>query len=491
MQTEILIVEDEGLIALDMQKRLEQAGYAVRPVVDNADDALRSVGECRPALVMMDIRLHGSVDGIEAADQIRRRFHVPVMFVTAQVDHETLDRARIAEPFGYVTKPFHGVNFRAQIEMALWKHKMEQKLRISEAWLATTFQNVADALIATDSEGNIVLINQPAALLTGWAQQCAKGQSLVNVFRALDEKTGAPVVPPTSDNRDSPVCVGQRTCKLAKRDGGDPVIVEAEISVNYDEGEISGVIVFFRDITERRKAELQSRQLQKMDALALMATGLGRELAESQARMDTSLRVLIEESERPTPRLLWDAYERSAHQQSVVQQLMTLGRSNSGETELLELNSVLSGLKAKMQRILGIHRSLTLNLAEGIPQIHANLAYLRENLLRLIADVREATAEGAVVEVSIGATRLGDGRNGAQVVIRDNRKVMQSSSKERFFDPYYQSRPGKQNPGFSLALVYQFAALSGGTIDVESAPGEGSAYFLSFPAADQCNAAAA
>jgi len=147
MQTEILIVEDEGLIALDMQKRLEQAGYAVRPVVDNADDALRSVGECRPALVMMDIRLHGSVDGIEAADQIRRRFHVPVMFVTAQVDHETLDRARIAEPFGYVTKPFHGVNFRAQIEMALWKHKMEQKLRISEAWLATTFQNVADALI--------------------------------------------------------------------------------------------------------------------------------------------------------------------------------------------------------------------------------------------------------------------------------------------------------------------------------------------------------
>jgi len=145
--TSILIVEDEGLIALDLKKKLEQAGYTVPAIADNAAAALLNVESLEPSLVLMDIRLRGPQDGIDTADQIRRRFHVPVIFVTAHADRETLDRARVTEPFGYIVKPFHSVDFRAQIEMALWKHKMEQKLRASEAWLATIFRNVADALI--------------------------------------------------------------------------------------------------------------------------------------------------------------------------------------------------------------------------------------------------------------------------------------------------------------------------------------------------------
>lgn len=485
MNSEILIVEDEGLIALDLKKKLEQAGYTVSAIVDNAEDALRSARDLRPALVLMDIRLNGPVDGIEAADQIRRELHLPIMFVTAHADSETLDRARIAEPFGFIVKPFHNINFRAQIEMGLWKHKMEQKLRVSEAWLAATFRNVGDALIATDAAGNVALMNLPAARLTGWGQEEAIGQPLMQVFRAVDETTGVPAVPPMHRIREGLATIGQRACKLTGRDGGG-TIVEAEISANCDAGETFGVIVAFRDITERRKAEKQARQLQKMDALTLMATGLGRELADSQQKMDASLRVLIEESDRPAPRLLWDVYERSAHQQSVVQQLLTLGNSNGGEPSLLDLNDILSGLEPKMQKVLGIHRSLNLRLEPGVPRILANPAYLRENLLRLISDARQATAEGAVIDVSTSTVRSAPGKYSAQVVVRDNRKVLQSSAKERFFDPYYQSRPGKRNPGFSLALVYQFAAVSGGSIDVEVLPGEGSAYFLSLPAADPC-----
>ncbi len=480
MNAEILIVEDEGLIALDLKRKLERAGYTVPAIVDNAEDALRAVRDLRPALVLMDIRLNGSVDGIEAADEIRRQFHLPVMFVTAHADRATLDRARIAEPFGFIVKPFHSVDFCAQIEMALWKHQMEQKLRVSEAWLAATFRNVGDALIATDSDGNVALMNLPAVRLTGWGQAEAVGRPLRHVFRAVDEITGVTAVPPVNEIGEG---IGQRACILTNRNGGS-VIVEAEISANIDAGETFGVIVAFRDITLRRKMESQARQLQKMDALTLMATGLGRELAESQQKMDNSLRVLIEESERPAPRLLWDVYERSAHQQSVVQQLLTLGNSNGGEPSLLNLNDVLSALEPKMHKVLGIHRSLRLRLQPGVPMILANPPYLRENLLRLISDARQATAEGATIEVSTAMVKAAPGKYNAQVVVRDNRKVLPSSAKERTFDPYYQSRPGKRNPGFSLALVYQFAALSGGSIDVEVSPGEGSAYFLTFPGAD-------
>jgi DNA-binding response OmpR family regulator len=129
MTIKIIVVEDEGLIALDLKLRLEQAGYTVAAIADNAADALESVERLQPSLVLMDIRLRGSQDGIETADQIRRRFHVPVIFVTALADREILDRAKITEPCGYIVKPFHSVDFRAQIEMALWKHQMKEKRR--------------------------------------------------------------------------------------------------------------------------------------------------------------------------------------------------------------------------------------------------------------------------------------------------------------------------------------------------------------------------
>jgi two-component system cell cycle sensor histidine kinase/response regulator CckA len=142
MITEILIVEDEGLIALDLKRRLELAGYTVPAVVDNAVDALASVGRLRPSLVLMDIRLRGDRDGIRTAVRIRQRFQVPVIFLTAQADSETVARARLAEPFGYIIKPFQNIDFRARIEPAIWRHKMEQRFRDRDAWLSATFQNV-------------------------------------------------------------------------------------------------------------------------------------------------------------------------------------------------------------------------------------------------------------------------------------------------------------------------------------------------------------
>lgn len=131
MSAGILIVEDEGLIALDLRKRLEQAGYTVLGIDDNAADALRSVEFLRPALVLMDIRLSGERDGIETADLMRRNFHVPVMFVTAFADRETVFRARIAGPLDYIVKPFHGVDFRDRIETALNEHKRKERQRLA------------------------------------------------------------------------------------------------------------------------------------------------------------------------------------------------------------------------------------------------------------------------------------------------------------------------------------------------------------------------
>jgi DNA-binding response OmpR family regulator len=131
MNTGILIVEDEGLIALDLQKELERAGFTVVMVADNGAEALLNVERLRPTLVLMDIRLRGDQDGIETADLIRRRFHIPVMFVTAYADRETIFRARITGPFDYIVKPFHGVDFRNRIETAIQDHRRTERQRLA------------------------------------------------------------------------------------------------------------------------------------------------------------------------------------------------------------------------------------------------------------------------------------------------------------------------------------------------------------------------
>ncbi|MBK7452429.1 MAG: response regulator [Anaerolineales bacterium] len=128
----ILIVEDEQIIALDIQATLGSCGYLVVGHADNGKDAILKAAELRPDLVMMDIGLKGEIDGIEAATQIRAQFDLPVIFLTAFANQSTLERAREAEPFGYILKPFEENDLTIAIEMALYKHSIEYKLRESE-----------------------------------------------------------------------------------------------------------------------------------------------------------------------------------------------------------------------------------------------------------------------------------------------------------------------------------------------------------------------
>src|SRR6267154_2180401 len=114
----ILVVEDEGLIAMDLKYRLERFGYSVPGVASNAEDAVHLASSEMPDLVLMDIRLNGKRDGIEAASDLRE-LDIPVIFMTAHADPDTLRRAHVAEPYGYIVKPFGTTDIRANIETAL------------------------------------------------------------------------------------------------------------------------------------------------------------------------------------------------------------------------------------------------------------------------------------------------------------------------------------------------------------------------------------
>jgi two-component sensor histidine kinase len=124
----ILVVEDEGIVAKELQGMLKQRGYTVPAIVDSGEKAIEEAAALHPDLVLMDIVLKGGVDGVEVAEQIRTRFNIPVVYLTAHAVERTLQRAKITEPYGYIVKPFDERELYIATEIALYKHKMDMKL---------------------------------------------------------------------------------------------------------------------------------------------------------------------------------------------------------------------------------------------------------------------------------------------------------------------------------------------------------------------------
>ena len=125
----ILVVEDEAITARSIVSALKRLGYVVLARVASGEEAIRRVAETQPDLVLMDIRLQGDMDGVEAARRIRSRFDIPVVYLTAHVDDDTVQRARVTQPFGYLVKPFQAEELHRVIETALHKHATEKKLK--------------------------------------------------------------------------------------------------------------------------------------------------------------------------------------------------------------------------------------------------------------------------------------------------------------------------------------------------------------------------
>jgi CheY-like chemotaxis protein len=122
-----MIVEDEWTVAEDIKISLQNLGYAISSVTSSGKEAIQKAEEDRPDLVLMDIVLQGEMDGIEAANQIRSRFNIPIVYLTAYADDKVLERAKITEPSGYIVKPFISEDLKITIEIALYKHKAERE----------------------------------------------------------------------------------------------------------------------------------------------------------------------------------------------------------------------------------------------------------------------------------------------------------------------------------------------------------------------------
>ncbi|MEI6488912.1 MAG: response regulator [Bacteroidota bacterium] len=140
-KTNILIVEDESIVAKDIQHSLKKLGYTVVDICSNGEDAIKVAEELKPNLILMDIMLKGDMNGIEAASQIKEKLNIPIIYLTAYADESTLTKAKVSEPFGYIIKPFKEIDLHTSIEMAIYKHEKETDLRKERDFLYSIVEN--------------------------------------------------------------------------------------------------------------------------------------------------------------------------------------------------------------------------------------------------------------------------------------------------------------------------------------------------------------
>ncbi|MCZ7355730.1 MAG: response regulator [Candidatus Methanoperedens sp.] len=256
VQKQILVVEDEIIVAEDIRKRLENMGYTVPVVVSSGIEAIMKAGENNPDLVLMDIMLRGEMDGIEAAEKIRCDFDIPVIYLTAYADEKTLERARITEPYGYIIKPFNQRELQVNLEIAIYKHIMEGRLKESEQWLAAALKSIGDGVIATDPGGMVKFMNPIAEALTGWKQEDAMGKPLTTVFNIVSEEKGKKVEDPVAKVIREGIFYGLVDNTFLKSKGGTEIPIDIiGTPIKNRKDNMVGIIVTFCDIIERKRVE--------------------------------------------------------------------------------------------------------------------------------------------------------------------------------------------------------------------------------------------
>jgi PAS domain S-box-containing protein len=250
MQTvRVLIVEDEYILAINLQESLESLGYTVVDIADSAELAIEKSAQLLPNLILMDIRLRGEKDGIQAAEQIWHSLQIPIIYVTGHSDQSTVERATLTFPFGYILKPVREQELYVAIQTALNRYEREQ-------FLSSVLRGMGDGVIVVDTQLRVKYMNQVAEALTGWQFDDAKQQILTDVVQLIDEQTLHPVQNPmiSSIQREMTVYLGDRILLLTK-DGTMIPVADSATPLRNNNGEITGAVMVFRDDTQRRLLE--------------------------------------------------------------------------------------------------------------------------------------------------------------------------------------------------------------------------------------------
>jgi len=260
----ILIVEDEGLVGLELSQVLENMGYCVLPVVTSGKAAVASTEEHSPDLILMDIRLDGHPDGIETAKKIREDHLIPVIYLTAYADEATIQRAKTTGSYGYLIKPFEERSLRAAIEVALHKAQMERETEKEYDLNRAVVEHLNEGIIITDTSGTVKYVNAIARRMSGREEENWENQPLESRMTFLSPDTHAPIEPPfvRVGERGEPVVA---SCTVIRSGTSETIEIDYTMApLKNKNGRVTGIVFLLKPVSgEKHTADAVRFELER------------------------------------------------------------------------------------------------------------------------------------------------------------------------------------------------------------------------------------
>jgi PAS domain S-box-containing protein len=498
-RTSILIVEDEGIIAHNIQELLTSLGYDAFAIAASADEAVARASERCPDAVLMDVHIKGKLDGIETAAIVHDRFDVPIIYLTAHADEATLERAKKTEPFGYLVKPVKAAELRSAIEIACYKHAMESRLRTRERWFTTTVQSIADAIVTVDLVGNVTFINQAAEKLLGMTLSEAKGRPARDVLRLHGDAVDDHETLWERVLRERKV-IHIPEAQLDTGHGPMRLIADSAAPV-MDNHELLGAVIVFRDITEQRNQERQLEIADRLTSLGTMAAGVAHEinnpLAVVLGNAELVMEYLVDSAQLGRPPVNGpEAHEMEREEAidaqrqvlsavsritRIVSDLKAFSRTEPTRDSSVDVRNAIEWAVRSTAHEIRNRARLSTELKE-VPRVDADETRLGQVLINLLINAAQAIAPGNVSANLISIATGSDAEGHVIIRVSDTGPGIPPELMRRIFEPFFTTKPVGVGTGLGLSICHGIVKSMGGTLAVESRLGEGTTFTLALPA---------
>jgi len=481
----IMVIEDESIIARDIESILKNYGYNVAGPYSKAEDAILALNHVQPDLILMDIVLKGDIDGIEAAIIIKEKISVPIIYLTAYADDITIGRIKNTDPYGYFLKPFEEKELHSWIETTLYKFNKEEKLKKNEKWLKSVIRSFDKAVITVNEAGVIKTVNNNAEKLTGFKEDEISGKHFDNSIKIFKEnkntgeylsegiiKTGVPV---TDNNRS---LLFRNKIKIPISYVISPV-VQDECTIGYiititekDSGNTDKELI--RELNE--KLEISKKEIKQLAYVA------SHDLQEP-LRMIASYVQLLQKRYKGkiddgADEFISFAVEGVNRMKTLLNDLLVYSRLNTVPAvfEITDFSVIVKqAIKSIQNEFPGKH--FVVNYS-ALPTLKADSSQMRQLFHNLLSNaVKFNDKDKAAIDISY------KNENGSyEFKISDNGIGMDSEYYTRIFEVFQRLHHYNEYPGtgIGLAICKKIAENHNGSIRVESIPNKGSIFYIKF-----------
>ena len=512
----ILVVEDEMVVAMDLEMRLRKLGYECR-TAPSGEEAIAEAVSFQPDIALMDIMLHGAMDGIETAARIKMQHDLPVVYLTANADEHTLQRAQLTHPASYLLKPFKERELHICIEMALVNHALQQELKTARADLekrviertaellrtnttlrqeirsreeseaqvreqAALLDKARDAIFVRNREGLVLYWNTSAERLYGYSKIEAITQPTA-VLLQEDPEAATLALKAT-------LTYGEWIGELTHQNrNGVEFVVESRWTLVREN---NTVLVVNTDISERKKIEAQFLRAQRLESVGALASGIAHDLNNVFTPLLMTAQLLSDDSEDPKILQLANIISASARRGSdMVKQVLIFVRGGNGEREPFRLEHLVKELVDLLRETFPKSIRVRSTFIPDLWSVIGDATRLHQVLMNLSVNARDAMPDGGTLTIALKnfnvdeayANLHGSAKPGEYVClsVSDTGTGMSAEVRQKIFNPFFTTKDPGKGTGLGLSTVQTIVQEHGGFINLESTPGTGTSFQVFLP----------